>query len=157
MRINEIITPKIEKVSNVDAVLQLCIDTFKDHMDEQSIVSYINETADWNKSVQMTLNDQVIGCYVLGKRNMFDFISNCEIKTDLTKYENLKGVEGIAVIVLPEYQGKGYGNKLKDYPKSIGADYIWGLQLKSLNNLEDWLKRRELVADCGVWVTAEIF
>ena len=158
MRINEIETPKIIKINNkFSRALDLVIDAFTDHMDESSILGYIKDTVDWNQSVYLVLNDEVIGCYLFGKRNMLDFVQNCEIKTDLSKYENLKGIEGIAVVVASEYQKKGYGNKLKNYPKSIGVDYIWGVQLKSLNNLEDWLKRRELIADCGAWVTAEIF
>jgi hypothetical protein len=55
-------------------------------------------------------------------------------------------------------RGMGWGNKLKDYPKTLGIDYIWGQQLKTLNNLNDWLKRRELVGETNsVYITAEIF
>jgi len=51
----------------------------------------------------------------------------------------------------------GWGNKLKDAPKTLDVDYIWGQQFKGLNNLEDWLKRRELIHETqDIYITAEI-
>jgi hypothetical protein len=62
------------------------------------------------------------------------------------------------LVVDKEIRGQGWGNKLKEYPKTLEVDYIWGQQLKTLNNLEDWLKRRELLGETvGVYITAEIF
>ena len=70
----------------------------------------------------------------------------------------MDGVEGILLFVEEAYRGKGWGNKLKDMPKEIGYDYVWGRQHKNLNNLDHWLKRRELILEKErEYVTAEIF
>lgn len=63
-----------------------------------------------------------------------------------------RGIEGVGLYLLPEYRNKGLGKALIQYPYEILCDqfsYIWGGQEKDLNNLFDWLKRRELIYDTG--------
>lgn len=73
-------------------------------------------------------------------------------------YKHLKGVEGVLLAVDESIRGRGWGNRLKNYPKTLGVDYIWGQQAKGLNNIKDWLKRRELINESGgVYITAEKF
>jgi predicted NAD-dependent protein-ADP-ribosyltransferase YbiA (DUF1768 family) len=96
-------------------------------------------------------DDKILGVYLLGDTQLTDYV-------DAPKYEGLRGVEGVLLSVDSSIRGLGYGNKLKDYPKTLGYDYIWGQQFKGLNNLNDWLKRRELIATTSeVYITAEIF
>ncbi len=100
-------------------------------------------------------NDEIKGVYLLGESSPAYMMDS-----DLwfNKYKNLEGVEGVMLAVDESIRGQGWGNKLKDYPKTLGVDYIWGQQLKGLNNLEDWLKRRVLVGDTGdCYVTLELF
>lgn len=73
-------------------------------------------------------------------------------------YKHLKGVEGVLLAVDESIRGRGWGNRLKNYPKTLGVDYIWGQQAKGLNNIKDWLKRRELINENGgIYITAEKF
>jgi GNAT superfamily N-acetyltransferase len=140
-----------------DDILEIMVSVFSAHMSEDALIGYLNHATDWNLSKKLVYNGKIIGCYLFGEGDIEQLVSNCK-HIDLSPFEGLHGIEGIAVAVLPEYRGTGLGNKLKDLPKHMGYDYVYGQQLKSLNNLEDWLKRRFLVADCGgVWVTAEIF
>lgn len=57
-------------------------------------------------------------------------------------------MEGVALGLKKEYRGNGFGEKLKDwfenYAKDNGYDFIFGQHLKGLNNIDFWLKRREL-------------
>jgi hypothetical protein len=47
---------------------------------------------------------------------------------------------------------------LINYPTSMGYDYVWGYQLKMLDNINDWLKRRKIYADIGnMFITYQIF
>jgi hypothetical protein len=99
----------------------------------------------------VTDEDKILGVYLLGDNQLTDFV-------DAEKYEGLRGVEGVLLFIDSSIRGLGYGNKLKDYPKTLGYDYVWGQQFKGLKNLDDWLKRRELVATTNdVYITAEIF
>lgn len=112
----------------------------------------LRQEANWENSLLLlNENDEIKGVYLLGDQPIESLV-----KTD--EYKDLKGVEGVVLAVDSELRGKGWGTKLKDYPKTMGYDYIWGQQLKTLNNLEDWLKRRVLVAETkSVYITAEKF
>lgn len=63
-----------------------------------------------------------------------------------------KGIEGVALFLQSKYRNKGLGKALISYPYTHLSDkfsYIWGGQEKSLNNIMDWLKRREVFYDTG--------
>lgn len=112
----------------------------------------IEEETNWDISaIILDDEDKIKGLYLLGDSQLSSSFLN-------EKYSGLKGVEGVLLVVDKEIRGQGWGNKLKNYPKTLEVDYIWGQQLKSLNNLDDWLKRRELLGETvGVYITAEIF
>lgn len=59
-----------------------------------------------------------------------------------------KGVQGVVLGVLPEYHNLGYGKILIDYSLTLNFDYIWGMHWKGLNNIDHWLKKRQLLSDC---------
>jgi hypothetical protein len=91
--------------------------------------------------------DNIYGAYLIGDKQLYTL-----------EYKHLKGVEGVMLVVDESIRGRGWGNRLKDYPKTLGVDYIWGQQAKGLNNINDWLKRRELISKSGgVYITAEKF
>lgn len=97
-----------------------------------------------------------------GKIGGFYFLREEEIpatKTELYKeLSQLRGIEGIALGVFKEYKQYGIGKDLIEYPKTLGYDYIWGYQLKSLENINDWLKRRKLYYENSyMFVTYQIF
>ena len=112
----------------------------------------VEKETNWNISAKLVDdNGNIMGLYLLGDKQLNSLIN-------ITEYNDLKGVEGVLLAVDTSIRGKGWGNKLKDYPKTLGYDYIWGQQLKSLDNLNDWLKRRELVySDEDIYITLEKF
>ena len=90
-------------------------------------------------------DERILGTYLIGNSQL-----------QHPDYENLKGVEGVLLAVDDSLRGHGWGSRMKDYPKTLGVDYIWGYQATGLNNLNEWLKRRELIAESElVYVTAE--
>jgi hypothetical protein len=112
----------------------------------------LQQETNWDISaILLDDEDKIMGLYLLGDSQLDSLTVN-------EKFIKLKGVEGVLLAVSEKIRGEGWGNKLKDYPKTLEFDYIWGQQLKSLNNLEDWLKRRELIAETkSVYITAEVF
>lgn len=103
---------------------------------------------DWNLSYKASIDNVIVGCYLLNEGGVEKF-EKCSLE-DLTPYKNLKGIEGVVLAVLPEYRSFGIGKILREIPKKLGYDYIWGQQFKFLGNLEDWTRfGRRLVADCG--------
>lgn len=111
----------------------------------------IAQEANWDLSIMLLDGSDLKGVYIFGNLPVGSLI-------DLPEYTNLKGIEGVLLVVDKDIQGQGWGNKLKDYPKTMSYDYIWGQQLKSLNNLQDWLKRRVLVGETkNVYITLEKF
>lgn len=158
----ETLTPRIEPLDRQDvpAILRACVMVFTGKgMSDEHLVSFVQSYTDWQLSRKLMLGDQMIGFYLLREGSIIELANACgDVTEDLTRYQDKRGVEGIALVVIPEYRGTGYGNLLKNYPKTMGYDYIYGMQLKTLGNLDDWLKRRRLIADChDVWVTLEDF
>jgi len=125
---------------------------FKYVTSKEYFFAILQQETNWNISaILLNDEDKIMGLYLLGDSQLDSLTVN-------EKYVDLKGVEGVLLAVSEEIRGQGWGNKLKDFPKTLEVDYIWGQQLKTLNNLEDWLKRRELIAETqSVYITAEIF
>jgi len=110
------------------------------------VCDYVRSLADWGLSGKAVVKGQTVGVYIIGTRQITDVVNpQAEGQEDLSHYQNKQGVEGVALAVLPEFQGQGVGRKLKNAAERLSADYIWGEQLQGLNNLDHWLKRRRLV------------
>jgi GNAT superfamily N-acetyltransferase len=124
---------------------------YKTGLSNENIWGMIGEF-DSNKSVVVKVNNELAGFY---------FIGNSQIPPGGKEYDelkNLKGVEGIALGVLPKFKNQGIGKKLIEYPKTLGIDYIWGYQLKSLQNIDNWLKRRKIYwENPQIYITYQIF
>ena len=115
----------------------------------------------WNE-LQPIDSSLSIVAEVDGKVGGFYIIKDANIpllgKEDDEMLSKLNGIEGVALGIFNEYKDYGIGKDMIEYPKTIGADYIWGLQLKGLGNIDDWLKRRKLYADVGqMYITYQIF
>jgi GNAT superfamily N-acetyltransferase len=64
-------------------------------------------------------------------------------------------LEGLALVVDREWRGRGLGAALRDLPRALGADMVIGQQAKVLDNLDEWMGVRKLVAEYpGSWFTA---
>lgn len=136
-----------------DLVIEWAYHSFKDVINKSYFVALIKQETNWNVSAKLIGNKNVLlGVYLLGDKQLNTIFPEND-------YSNLKGVEGVLLAVDKSIRGKGWGNKLKDYPKSLlQYDYIWGQQLKSLDNLTDWLKRRILIGETeSVYITLELF
>jgi GNAT superfamily N-acetyltransferase len=144
-------SPVIEKLNNqqdIKEVVHLASLIFTNVMSYDENVEYINESTDFSKSVKLTLNNEIIGCYLVNPKNLDN--------------EDGLGIEGVALAIKPAFRKFGYGELLKnwfeDYAKSNGYSYLWGQHLKGLNNLDHWLKRRELHSeDDELFVTIKRF
>lgn len=95
--------------------------------------------------------ETIQGVYLLRASNLSASKSWSSEETQRTaKYVGLRGVEGVALAVDPTHRGKGAGRLLREHSYTLDYDYIWGMQFKSLNNLDNWLKSgRELIYESG--------
>jgi|694.fasta_scaffold02127_1 hypothetical protein len=126
---------------------------FEHVMDKEYFKYYISWTVDFENSLMLLDDDEnIVGAYLLNDNQIIHFVK------DADRFKDLNGVEGILLFIEEQHRGKGWGDKLKDAPKDLGYDYIWGQQFKGLNNLQDWLKRRELITEIdNIYITAQIF
>ncbi len=132
-------------------VITWAFEYFKHVTDKDYFFAIVAQETNWDLSIMLTQEDTLMGLYLLGDKQVSSLIGKSE-------YDSLKGVEGVLLAVDSSMRGLGWGNKLKDIPKTLGFDYIWGQQLKSLKNLPDWLKRRVLVGETdSVYITLETF
>lgn len=126
----------------------------KTGLNNEQIINEISHF-DMNISFVAIVNDEVAGFYFLGNDQIPE-IRNNEI---YNKLSTLKGVEGIGLGVLKKFKNLGIGKKLIEYSQRIpNVDYMWGYQLKSLKNIDDWLKRRKIYFENdGLYITYQIF
>jgi hypothetical protein len=113
------------------------------NLTEPVVIGIINSKINKNITKILTLNDKVIGGYVLSEADVLNVGLGVEIK----ELEHKKGVEGVALYVDDEYRDFGFGKMLRNLPRRLGYDYVFGSQLKTLNNIDDWLKHRVMVAE----------
>jgi ribosomal protein S18 acetylase RimI-like enzyme len=132
---------KIEK-QDIPEILDLADDIFKGQLEDNK--SYIMSATNWNISVKLVKDDEIIGFYLFNNVNI--------IKDLPKKYENLFnhkfGIEVVALGIKPEYRGNKYGQMLIDYPVKTFSnyfDYYWGWVLHTLNNLKYWNKRTNII------------
>lgn len=131
-------------------IIEWSFEYFKHLTGREYFFAIIPQETNWDLSViLLDNNDELKGCYLFGDKGIDSIIG----KSD---YDKLRGIEGVLLAVDKSIQGQGWGDKLKDFPSTLGYDYIWGQQLKTLNNLSDWLKRRKLIAETkSVYITLE--
>ena len=131
---------------------EICLKIFEQafpQYNRNDYIKYFEDTVNWEKSLKAVSEGQMVGIYLLGERPLEDAIKeeNAVPKEDLSDYKNKKGLEGVALAVLPEYQKTGIGKKLKNAVENLPYDYLYGLQYKKLGNLEHWIKSRRVVAE----------
>lgn len=125
--------------NDIEDVLELGDNIFKGVLYDNK--SYMYHATNWNISIKLVLDNKIIGFYLFSEGNIY---YNDPI------FENKKGVQGVALGIDKKYRGNGFGNMLinKSYELfNNDFDYIWGQHIKSLNNLEDWKKKRTIVND----------
>lgn len=145
---NQTNTLIISNTSSNDAeeCLNLCAIVFSDIMTPDEIKQFLKTSVNWNISKKATFGDKIIGCYLFNEDSVLEF-AEYQLE-DLSKYKNLKGIQGLSLALLPEYRGSGIGKKLRDIPLHMNYDYIWGQHLKGLHNIDNWTKfGRRLVAE----------
>ena len=84
-----------------------------------------------------THRGEAVGGYFLGHRQITDSFSTYK---EVKPYIGKVGIEGVALGVLPTYRGFGVGKALREIPKHMDVDYIWGQHFDCLNNLANWVK-----------------
>lgn len=140
--------------NKIEEILKYTYKFFSHVMGEYDFKHYIKFSASvkWGESILLVDKENNIkGVYIFGANQINRMISAKD-------YKNLKGIEGVLLCVDESLRGQGYGNQMKNYTRTLGYDYIWGQQFKELGNLDDWLKRRELVGETEyVYITAEKF
>jgi hypothetical protein len=131
---------------NLDSVFK------KTGLSNKQIWSMI-QPIDPNLSIVAEIDGEIGGFYILAEGTI--------PKTDSQLYDKLKklrGIEGVALGVFENFKNYGIGKDLIEYPKTLGYDYIWGYQFKSLNNINDWLKRRKIYAENDeLYITYQVY
>ena len=145
--------PTISKISYEDkpavyAAFELCFPDYAPVTD--SMREFLEESVNWTISYKAEYHKEIVGFYLLGERKLSVTMAaeNAVAHEDISKYENLYGVEGVALGVIPEFRKTGLTEKLKQEVKTIpGLQFIYGMQYKSLGNLKYWLRSRRLIAE----------
>lgn len=126
--------------SDIDECLNICHIVFEKH--SLNVRSYIRNMAEWDISLKAIVDNRIVGCYILNN-DQYLFGSNTGV--DVSEYRDLRALHGVGLAVLPEYRNLGIGRALRDFTETMGYEYIYGMHLPSLNNLEHWKKVREVI------------
>jgi hypothetical protein len=149
---------KIKEIDNIGSIEVLYSSFSKFVKSKEELLNKIRPRLNNDISICLKLDNKIIGVYLLNNKSINDFIESIykdevsDFKIDdtiitLTEQLSDNGIQGIALSVLPEYRGMGYGNLLKEHIKKSNYDYIWGVQDKKLNNIHHWLKTRKIFAE----------
>lgn len=137
--------------SDSNAVYQVFEQCFPEYSPlDGELLKFINDTVNWNISIKAEQDGKIIGFYLLGERKISAAIAEekAVVHEDLSRYDLMRGIEGVALGVIPGCRKTGVTEKLKQHLKAIpDVDYIYGMQYKSLGNLDYWLRSRRLVAE----------
>jgi hypothetical protein len=129
-----------------EIIMECFVEVFPEYKND---VDYVLQESNFDKSWVLVDNNKVVGFYLIGDRQVLDVVDSYQLTPleDLRKFDNKRGIEGVALGILKEYRNQNLSKLLKNKVKtSSNADYIFGLQYKSLKNLNDWVKIRRLVA-----------
>ena len=141
-----------ERAEAIAAALALARPEFERLLDGEDLRAYLDRHVDWDLSRALRVDGRVVGTYLLRERPLRDEVPEAAHGV----LDGLRAVEGVGLVVSPEGRGRGWGRLLRDQPRALGYELVWGLQDKRLGNLDRWLARRRLVHDTGAsWVTAE--
>jgi len=138
-------TPTIESIDynkDFDDVVNLMDIIFPDTADDDWHREYLDEIVDWNLSVKLVVDGEIIGF------NLFS-------EHDYPKLDG-NGVHCVALGILPEYRDMGWGKMLINYPYEKFKnkyDYLWAQHFKHLNNIHHWAKRHKVVDEGPIYVT----
>lgn len=121
---------------------------------DEEIVDAILSLKPNKNSFVAKVDGELAGFYLIGPRQIPMIPGN----DDYEILKDMRGAEGIALGVFPEYKNMGIGKKLIEHSRNnLDVDYIWGGQLKSLENIDDWLKRRKIYYENdNLYLTYEI-
>ncbi len=151
--------------SETDDVIEVLYQTFKTigatRDDLRGLIPRITNGI----SLKASYGNEIVGVYLLKENSVNNFIESVEsdqikdFRRDETKIfleEPLSdnGIQGIALAILPEYRNMGIPGKMIDQIRNMGYDYMWGVQDKSLENIEYWKKTRKIFAESPInWAT----
>lgn len=149
----------IDKITANDLpeVIELVYNVFKDIVPEtrEDIEEEIMDKLDYDLFFKISDGDKIIGTYQLYEADFCAFI--CHMKSrnsklfldiensEIEKWRDIQGIEGVQLSVLPEYRDKGAGKMLIDFVSKLGYPYIMGQHYESLGNIDHWAKRRKIV------------
>jgi hypothetical protein len=114
------------------------------------IGSYLNKKQVQDISVKLVDNEKIIGFYIMNSASCPSLVKEARIYG----IDPMKGIEGIALGIIPEYRGTGLGKRLIMYPYAMtDFDYIWGKHFTHLNNMKEWAKRRVVIDEGSIFLS----
>ena len=146
----------VEPILEMDIypICKMCVELFSEATGNVYTEEFFAFMSDFSISRKAVLNGKIIGCYLLNDDSILSY--NFSSIEDLSNYHYQEGLQGVALGILKEYRGLSFGRKLRDSALMLPhIDYIWGFNVKILNNLENWKRygRRQVGENESSYVT----
>jgi len=123
---------------DIDYIIEMSVKLFSEAAKFEYSGLFFYCMTDFTISKKAVLDGKIIGCYLLNDESFHSYEMNR--LENLDRYNNRRGLQGVALGIMKEYRGFSYGRQLRDSALSLNEyDYIWGFQGKSLDNLGRWL------------------
>ena len=158
------ITVKPFDAEQLELVLDMAAKIFRKYMSETKLRQYLISQTDLTLSLSAYYKNEIIGFYLIGDNQVPCNFSENQLfisRNEYLRILEMNGMEGVALVVLPDYRGAGIGKMLiqasLDVATKFHKQYIWGQHYMSLNNLKEWLKiRTHFASDNEVHYTLKL-
>lgn len=143
----------VQRAVRRHAALDIAIAVFG-HLGSWVCEDYLMSTSTLELSRGVTVDGRLVAVYLLTEGALPRYVPGDVADV----FCGFNGVQGVALACTPEARGLGYGRLLRDEPRRMGCDFVFGLHHKDLGNLENWLRHRTLLhEDSECFVTGTSF
>ena len=141
----------LDTPARFDAAIDLAVAEFA-HFCADGRAEVLRELCDVEPGLSrgVVVEGRLVGCALMGAANFASLESDRGVALRaMVEWPDraVRGIEIMALLVIPEHRGEGLGALLRDQPRLMEADFGFGEAAKNLDNKVPWLRSHTLIGE----------